>query len=113
MSDTPTSTRNENNIASPPKEINQITMNCVIHCTKKQKNDKPTCYLSSNKSTIMASLSLARLKVEEEEDDYESEYVLRCINISYIKTTYSTLTQYFIASTKHYTCGENINIKRS
>jgi hypothetical protein len=46
MSDTPTSTRNENKIVSPAKEINQITMNCVIcHCTKKQKNDKPTCSL--------------------------------------------------------------------
>ena len=76
-------------------------MNCVIHCTKKQKNDKPTCSLSSNKSTIMTSLSLAGLKVEEEEDDYESEYVLRCINISYIKTTYSTLTQYFITYRKY------------
>jgi hypothetical protein len=85
MSDTPTSTRNENNVASPAKEINQMTMNCVINCTKKQKNDKPTCSLSSNNTTIMASLSLAGLKVEEEEDDYESEYALRCIYISYIK----------------------------
>jgi hypothetical protein len=81
--------------------------------SEKQKNDKPSCSLSSNNTTIMASLSLAGLKVEEEEDDYESEYALRCIYIFYIKTTYSTLTQYFITSTKHYTCGRNINIKRS
>jgi hypothetical protein len=74
MSDNPSSSPTEKNVATPAGEIGQIKMNTVIRRSKKQKSEEPTCSSSSNNTAIVPFPSPAGLKVEEEDDDFEGEY---------------------------------------